>query len=720
MTATDIERPPLFTDDDYQPDPDDAAEALATLLRSGRYQVTDEYALQAAIAAHLDGSGVPFAREVVLDAARRLDFLVGGTAIEVKVDGSTSALRAQIERYANHPTVTGVVVVTALSQHLALGGRTLTGKPVQLVYLSQVNGRIADDPAVRLDAASDGSIRRVGEQWLVDAQPHVMTRLRRLLAQVSQTQADGGAARVTATPDTARDIEMLRFRYRLDMSPEDEALLTSEADAHRALGDTVVTILNGDRQPMDGLRVPARPPRWPCQERNADLISVVQGLLIGDKLGRGKTYSGSMALRNPDALPAIVVCPPNIQDQWARELAATWPDLTVHIAQKKLAYALPEPPDVLIVPYSKMTGWADAVTGVARTAIFDEIQHLRNGALGDTSTGSARGAACKQVAHAATYRVGLSATPVHNYGGDIFNIMEVLRPGLLGTRPEFTREWCGQSNNGKQIVADPAALAAFLLSEGAMIADPGDPKEPAERIEHVIESDPIRFDLLTSNVVAMAESMLSDDTTREERFTAGGQFEMWMRQATGIAKAPYVATFVEMLLRDDDVGKVLLIGYHREVYRIWQEKLARFGVAMYTGSESPAQKAKSVDQFVDGPARVMMMSLSSGEGLDGLQKACNVVVFGELDWSPAVPAQIIGRLDRPGQTQQVLAYFLTSDRDDSADPHMLNTLGLKGRQGAPFNTGEAAAAGALDSGVVGSKADNLRRLAQAIVDRHGR
>jgi hypothetical protein len=43
-----------------------------------------------------------------------------------------------------------------------------------------------------------------------------------------------------------------------------------------------------------------------------------------------------------------------------------------------------------------------------------------------------------------------------------------------------------------------------------------------------------------------------------------GDFDWKMRQATGIAKAPYVAEFVKLLLESEQ--KVVLFGWHRDVY----------------------------------------------------------------------------------------------------------------------------------------------------------
>jgi SNF2 family DNA or RNA helicase len=114
------------------------------------------------------------------------------------------------------------------------------------------------------------------------------------------------------------------------------------------------------------------------------------------------------------------------------------------------------------------------------------------------------------------------------------------------------------------------------------------------------------------------------------------------------------------------------------VYTIWRHLLDDLGVAMYTGSETPAQKAEAKEAFLSGRARVLILSLRSGVGLDGLQQAGKTIVFGELDWSPGVHEQCIGRLRRDGQEGQVTAFYLVSD--DGSDPFIAGMLGLKTSQ----------------------------------------
>jgi hypothetical protein len=98
-------------------------------------------------------------------------------------------------------------------------------------------------------------------------------------------------------------------------------------------------------------------------------------------------------------------------------------------------------------------------------------------------------------------------------------------------------------------------------------------------------------------------------------------------------------------------------------------------VACYTGGESVTEKDASAAAWKNGELDVMIISLRSGAGLDGLQKAGSVVVFGEIDWSPAVHEQCIGRLWRDGMTRPVIAYYLLSA--SGSDPVIADTLGVK-------------------------------------------
>lgn len=102
---------------------------VAALLLAHRFDVTDENRLCDGIGRVLVAPA--WEREAQLEGAGRVDFfhVDRRIAVEVKVKGSPSAVADQLLRYAWHPAVAGVLLVTARAQ-LARGmPDSLGGKP---------------------------------------------------------------------------------------------------------------------------------------------------------------------------------------------------------------------------------------------------------------------------------------------------------------------------------------------------------------------------------------------------------------------------------------------------------------------------------------------------------------------------------------------------------------------------------------------------------------
>ena len=52
------------------------------------------------------------------------------------------------------------------------------------------------------------------------------------------------------------------------------------------------------------------------------------------------------------------------------------------------------------------------------------------------------------------YRIGLSGTPIYNRGSEIWPIIDILKPGLLGSFKEFCEYFCYVNDKGKAIVLE--------------------------------------------------------------------------------------------------------------------------------------------------------------------------------------------------------------------------------------------------------------------------
>ncbi|OLO05237.1 DEAD/DEAH box helicase [Salinicola socius] len=511
-----------------------------------------------------------------------------------------------------------------------------------------------------------GTLRRTGDGWqMSDVPPHVAIRLKQLFPRVPKHQT--GTFNFPADTQQCADLSWFLQRYPMAMSLDDQVSLDGGRAQYEQSQAEMETILRPDYRPSErqGLR-PGQIVR-PYQGQAVDLCLARRALLLGDDVGLGKTYTTAAMLLEPGALPAAVVMQTHLQDQW-REKIEAFTTLRVHKIKGTRPYDLP-PADVYLYRYSQLLGWIDTFgDGFFKAVAFDEIQELRRG------TESGKGEAAKALASAAIYRLGLSATPIYNYGAEIWNVMQFLDDMVLGTWGDFSREWLKDDRQ----VKDPEALGSYLREQNIMLRrtkrDVGQQMPAINTIVEHIDSD----DDALASIDDLARQLALKTTTGTfmERGRAGRELDLLVRHATGVAKAKNVARYARILL-DADMP-VMLMGWHRDVYDIWLDELGEYAPAMYTGSESDKQKRESVRRLVEGETNLFIMSLRSGAGLDGLQHRCSTVIFGELDWSPKVHEQIIGRLDREGQEEQVTAIYLNTD--EGSDPPMVEVLGVKASQ----------------------------------------
>lgn len=524
-----------------------------------------------------------------------------------------------------------------------------------------------------------GKLRFLNDHWVIEAQPHVALKLRRVFPRIGKAQQ--GIISIRATTESARDLEWFCQRYPLEVwDAETQEVMVKLASKHKEAELLVDRFNSGQAEPRD---FPLALPPRDYQRIAAELALATGGLLVADDVGLGKTATSICMLSDSRTLPALVVTMTHLPAQWEREFRKFAPWLRTHIVKKGTPYDVTYRkrrrgggyinvfPDVLIINYHKLNGWAETLAPVIRAVVYDEVQELRHGS--DTF----KGAAAYLLSRNAEFRLGLSATPIHNYGGEFFAVMEAIRPGALGSWKEFENEWL---TYGKS-VKDTRAFGVHLRESGLMIrrtrADVGRELPPVSRIVHSVECDLAGLNNIADAARSLAKLILSEEKQeRGAKFRASEELSHMLRHATGVAKAPYVAEFVRMLVENDQ--QVLLFGWHHDVYRIWRERLVQYNPMFYTGSESTRQKANSLTEFIEGRSRVLIMSLRAGAGVDGLQHVCSTPVFGELDWSPAVHEQDEGRIARDGQKNPVQSYFLVTDH--GSDPVIREVLGLKSEQ----------------------------------------
>jgi len=188
----------------------------------------------------------------------------------------------------------------------------------------------------------------------------------------------------------------------------------------------------------------------PYQERGVAWLALLErtglGACLADDMGLGKTATVLALLQaertsaGPEAVgPTLVVCPTSVVGNWQREAERFTPDLRVHVhhgAARARTGELAEQVqdvDIVITSYSLVDRDRTALAGIGWSRIvLDEAQNVKNPDAKQTKAVRAL---------RAPYRVALTGTPVENHLGELWSIMEILNPGLLGSASAFREQF---------------------------------------------------------------------------------------------------------------------------------------------------------------------------------------------------------------------------------------------------------------------------------------
>ena len=505
------------------------------------------------------------------------------------------------------------------------------------------------------------------ELHVFNVEPHVSIKLKNVFQQIRKSAVEYF---FSVNPDNCNDLKWFLQRYPMKIDSGTKKILE---DGVKDYHEREVSFLHMDSKKYKPKPVQLRDgtAARDYQISGRDFHLTQKRLLLGDDLGLGKTLTAILTF-GKGTLPAMVVVQTHLKLQWQREISK-FTELSVHIIKGRKPYQLPVA-DVYIISYSCITKWVEVIYKLKpKEVIYDEVQELRRAE-------SDKYQSAKTINEICSYCLGMSATPVYNYGDEMYNILNSLNPFCLGNREDFLREWCVPKGNNHYLVKDPQAFGAYLREKHLFLRRTREDVKrelPAlNKIVYTVDYDEHQVD----NSIAIAKMLAIQATSGSfvERGQAARELDVMLRQITGVSKAKSVADWVKIFLSSGE--PIVLAGWHREVYKIWERELASFNPVFYTGTESPIQKDLAVKKFLNEETNLFIMSLRSGVGLDGLQQRCKTAVVGELDWSPKVHDQFFGRLDRDGRNvpQQVTGIYLVSDF--GSDPVIMDLLGLKSAQ----------------------------------------
>lgn len=451
---------------------------------------------------------------------------------------------------------------------------------------------------------------------------------------------------------------------------------------------------------------------YPFQRKAVEFILQNDGrVCLFDEMGLGKTITATTALlelvKKRNASRALIVAPNAVLEQWRGELVEKFnlnPTVVTSRSPLKKRVALYNNP-LVVTNYELLRTDIDVILQKSfDTLILDEVTRVKNW---DTQTSEA----VKKLI--VRNLIALTGTPLENHLGELYNIVNIVKPGIFGRYIEdflarYTVKISGQGWQASRPLANPETLPE-LRTELRRVSIRRTKMQvlrqlPALTMQYVY-TEPTRsqrmiYDLLQTN---LSETVLEESAygARHEGgpnpFTANrirlytllreacadismiaGYLRRKQREDTEDAMAlrqsaifkrlirilpklePENAKLVELkeLVRDlvEQGHKIVIFSQFVPIVNLVQEELTNEGVITltYHGQLSNDERTSHLRNFLEQPDSRALASTDAGQFGLNLQVA-DVVINYDLPWNPARLQQRIARLHRIGQTNKVLA-----------------------------------------------------------------
>ena len=400
----------------------------------------------------------------------------------------------------------------------------------------------------------------------------------------------------------------------------------------------------------------------------ADRALRIGGFILADEMGLGKTIqiiALFLKARSDPRKPILVVAPTTLLTNWQQELLRFAPSLTHFLHRGSSRTGISRDllkADIVITTYDTLVSDSLLMATVQWSwVILDEAQAVRN-------PETARRKALENIPR--DHLVPMTGTPVETTLRDLWSLMDLAVPGLLGTLDEFEATYQDDLKGAgalssivgslilRRRVEDVAAdLPDRIDVEVPIDADPAYYEAYREVRDSVIQKFPQAGHLVAVNQLSMhcahhafaqrdgedisaIISDLGDDQLLTPKLEVTTQilFEAFTNNRKVLIFSSYNGT-VELMNR---VSGTLPTAYWNSI----------------NGATKQPDRQKIVEEFsaFEGPGCLVLNPNAAGAGLN--ITAATIVIHYTLYWNPALEAQASARAYRRGQTQPVRIYRL--------------------------------------------------------------
>ena len=401
------------------------------------------------------------------------------------------------------------------------------------------------------------------------------------------------------------------------------------------------------------------------------------GGVLADDMGLGKTVQ-TLALiarareQDPSAPPFLVVAPASVLPVWRREAERFTPGLTVRVLDRTAASRGTDLPaaaigaDLLVTSYSVLRiDEQEFASSRFQGFVLDEAQFVKN-------RRSRTHRAAKGVR--ADFRLAITGTPMENSLDDLWAILDLVAPGLLGTAIGFRKQYTLPIETGDhpgRMELLRRRVRPFLLRRTKELVAAELP-EKHEEVLMVTLSPEHRavYDSVLQRERKKVLGLIDTDLDRSRfivfrsltllRMLALDPALVDAEEYADVPSSKLEALFDRLEEVIGDGHRVLLFSQFTSYLDRVAAELDRREVRYSHLDGSTRDRDAAVTGFREGDAPVFLISLKAG-GFGLTLTEADYVFLLDPWWNPAAENQAVDRAHRIGQERQVMVYRMIAE-----------------------------------------------------------
>lgn len=447
----------------------------------------------------------------------------------------------------------------------------------------------------------------------------------------------------------------------------------AEVKADKAFAQRIKHLVSAQEACIElpsGLQAQLRPYQEEGYQWAMRLAQAGLGACLADDMGLGKTLQAlAVLLARAQGGPALLVAPSSLMGNWQAEARRFAPSLQFHVYGETERVGLIErlgPHDVLLVSYQLHQQNVEAFGEREwHTLVLDEAQAIKNAA-------AKRALAVYNMRSA--FRLALSGTPIENRLSELWSVMRVCNPGLLGTLARFNERFAGPIERDRNRPAQRTLrrlIAPFVLRRTkAQVLDDLPPRTELTLMVEPDAAEKAHYEALRRQALEAAQQSLSGGTGGQAQINILAELTRLRRAACdprlvtpglGFVGAK-VQAFGDLAVELSANGhKALVFSQFVDFLTLLREPLDKAGLKYQylDGSTPSAERTRRVAAFQAGEGDLFLISLKAG-GFGLNLTMADYVVIADPWWNPAAEDQASGRAHRIGQQRPVTVYRLVN------------------------------------------------------------